>query len=94
MTQYMFDRQGEEWFIKGSQEPVTILRQNYFVNVADGKKYSSEGTDWASFYKHVRSLMIGNEVDIAYSKGGQEATVHLKPAKLLVIEGSHIFMSP
>jgi hypothetical protein len=59
MTQYMFDRKGEEWFIKDSQEPVTILRQDYFVIVADGKKYSSEGTDWASFYKHVRSLMIG-----------------------------------
>jgi uridine kinase len=33
-------------------------------------------------------------VTITYQKNGIEHTVKLHPAKLLVIEGSHIFMSP
>jgi uridine kinase len=38
-------------------------------------------------------LLIGNEVDVSYKKGGVDMKVHLKPAKLIVIEGSHLFMS-
>jgi len=32
-------------------------------------------------------------VDISFKKGGVDQKVHLKPAKLIVIEGSHLFMS-
>jgi hypothetical protein len=46
MIQYMFDQEGEDWFIRDSGEPVTILHQGYFVNVSDGRKYSAEGTHW------------------------------------------------
>jgi uridine kinase len=46
------------------------------------------------FYKYALSLLIGNHVTITYQKNGIENTVKLHPAKLLVIEGSHIFMSP
>jgi len=46
MIQYMFDQEGGNWIIKDSGEPVTILHQGYFLNVSDGRKYSSDGTNW------------------------------------------------
>lgn len=93
MIQYMFDKRGEDWFIKESGEPVTILHQRYFVKANDGTKFTAEGTNWELFYKQAVSLMIGNEVVVTFSRDNKDQTVRLKPAKLLVIEGSHIFMS-
>lgn len=36
--------------------------------------------------------MVGNEVKISYYKEGKTHSVTIKPAKLLVIEGQHVFM--
>jgi hypothetical protein len=58
--------------IKGSTERVTVLRQGYFVTATNGEKYSSSGTNWENFNKNAISLLIGNEVDIAYTKGGSK----------------------
>ena len=92
MTQYMFDRKNDKWIMKETGEEVTIIHQRYFVNVNDGKKYTAEGTDWELFYQKTLSLLIGNEVEVKYWRDGEQ-TVRLKPAKLLVLEGNHIFMS-
>jgi uridine kinase len=72
---------------------VAILSQAYFINVADGVKYSSVGTNWEEFYKKTLSLIVGNEVEIKYKKDEEMKQITVKPAKLLIIEGSHIFMS-
>lgn len=58
-----------------------------------GTKFTADGTDWDLFYKNAISLMIGNPVTINYVKNHITHTVKLKPAKLMVIEGSHIFMN-
>lgn len=69
---------------------MAIVHQSYFVSATDGSKYSSAGTDWKSFCRQVLNLLIGNEVQLTHQ--GQKVVI--KPAKLLVVEGSHIFMSP
>jgi len=71
MIQYMFDKSGDNFVFKGSEEPVTVLHQGYFVTVSDGKKYASEGTDWDKFYKTTLSLLIGNDVNLTYLKQGR-----------------------
>lgn len=93
MIQYMFDKEGENWIIKDSKEPIAILHQEYFLNCSDGTQFQAKGTDWESFYKCARNLMIGNEQKIDYKKGGKSISIVVKPTKLLVIQGSHIFMS-
>lgn len=90
MIYYMFDQQDGKWFFKGTKEEVTILHQKYFMKTEDGNKYTSEGTDWDLFYKYAVSLLIGNEVTINFKKN----IIKLRPAKLMVIAGSHIFMNP
>lgn len=46
IIQFMFERRGEEWIIRETQEPVAILHQEYFVKESNGKQFMSEGTDW------------------------------------------------
>jgi hypothetical protein len=46
MTHYMFDKKGDSWSIKDSNEPVTILQQSYFLKTNDGTNYSAAGTNW------------------------------------------------
>ncbi len=93
MIQYMFKNNEDEWRFRETNEPVSILHQSYFIDGAKGNKYTEKGTNWDLFYKETLSLLIGNEVEVKYQKNGQELTTRIKPAKLLVIEGSHIFMS-
>lgn len=89
----MFDKSEGGWFFKDSKETVTILHQSYFTKNENGSKYTAEGTDWDLFYKNAVSLLIGNEVTINYRQHEEQRSVRLKPAKLMVIEGSHIFMN-
>lgn len=93
MTQYMFDKTEDGWSIKDTNEPVTILHQSYFLKSNDGNKYSAAGTDWELFYKQALNLLIGNDVTIIDKKDNKNTPIKLQSAKLLVIEGSHIFMS-
>ena len=90
----MFHRKDDQSFISETGEAVTILRQRYFCVTTDGKRFQREGTDWEMFYKKTLSLLIGNEIEVKYPYKGKEVTLRLKPAKLLVLEGNHIFMSP
>ena len=93
----MFDKKEDGWFFQGSTEPVTILHESYFVNAWDGTRYTAEGTNWELFYKQALNLLIGNEITVKYKKSSSSdefKQVTLKPAKLLVLEGTHIFMSP
>ena len=32
LIQYMFDKNEDGWFFKGTKEPVSILHQSYFLN--------------------------------------------------------------
>lgn len=93
MIHYMFKNKEEEWAIRETGEPVAILHQGYFIDPARGNKYTSDGTNWELFYKQALSLLIGNEIEVSYQRNGEELKVVVKPAKLLIIEGSHIFMS-
>lgn len=95
MTQFLFDKKGDSWSLSDSDQSVTLLRQRYFIKANDGTKYSAEGTNWDLFYRQALNLLIGNPVTINFKiSDGKEQTVKLEPAKLLVIEGTHIFMSP
>jgi uridine kinase len=90
----MFENKNDEWSLRETGEPVTIIHQSYFIDPSSSKnKYSSEGTNWELFYKQVLSLLIGNTIEINYTKNGQDIKMKLKTAKLLILEGSHIFMS-
>ncbi len=60
MIQYMFDKKGDKWVIKGSDEPVTIIHQGYFIKTNNGQRYTAKGIDWDLFSRQVVSLLIGN----------------------------------
>jgi uridine kinase len=93
MIHYMFKNEKGDWAIRESGEPVAILHQGYFIDPSRGNKYTSAGTNWELFYKQALSLLIGNEIEINYQRNGEDLKVSIKPAKLLIIEGSHIFMN-
>ena len=92
----MFDKNDDGWSFQGSTEPVAILHENYFLKTTDGARYTAEGTDWQLFYKQALNLLIGNEITVKYKKTDSQELkqVKVKPAKLLVLEGTHIFMNP
>lgn len=51
----------------------------------------SEGTDWSLFRKKALSLSLGNEITISIKQGNTTKKIKIAPAKVICIEGSHIF---
>ncbi len=51
----------------------------------------AEGTDWKTFKKKAISLSLGNEVTINIKDGHSTKKIKIAPAKVICIEGSHIF---
>lgn len=93
MIHYMFKKNLEEWAMRETGEHVAILHQAYFIDPTKVNRFNSEGTNWELFYKQALSLLIGNQIEVTYQKNGEDLKVNIQPAKLLVLEGSHIFMS-
>lgn len=52
----------------------------------------AEGTDWYTFKKKAISLSLGNEITISIKQAdGKSKKIKIAPAKVICIEGSHIF---
>lgn len=72
------------------KQPVTIIHQDYFL-YDKLNKFNSRGINWYEFEKAILTLFAGNQYKIVNAKlKGIE--ILLKPSKLLVLEGNHIFM--
>jgi uridine kinase len=69
---------------------VAVLHQNYFIK-DPSNKFCAEGTDWNIFKKKALSLSLGNEISINIKHGEVMKKVKIPPAKVICIEGSHIF---
>lgn len=90
LIQYMLNEKDGEFFVKSSDEPVTLIHQDYFI-LDRVKRFTSKGTDWDRMEKAVLNILAGNEFMVKNAKL-KETDLLLKPARLVIIEGSHIFM--
>ena len=86
----MFNEKDGELRMKDSQELVTLIHQDYFITSRE-KRFNSEGTDWVLLEKAILNILAGNEFLIKNAKL-KNVDLLLKPAKLIILEGSHIFM--
>lgn len=70
---------------------MAVLHQNYFIK-DPSKKFMAEGTDWQMFKRKALSLSLGNEITISIKNGeANKKKIKIAPAKVICIEGSHIF---
>ncbi len=80
------------WMTKDQKERerVTIIHQDYFLKDKTNK-YNSRGIDWEHYQRAILSIIAGNDFTIKNAKLKGKDVV-LKPGKLLILEGNHVFM--
>lgn len=91
----MFEQDDEGFYMASDstekdKQRVTIIHQDFFLKDKTNK-FSSKGIDWAEMEKAILSLIAGNTYNIVNAKL-KGSDMLLKSHKILVIEGSHIFM--
>ena len=69
---------------------MAVLHQHYFIKDTSNK-FSAEGTDWNIFKRKALSLSLGNPITIKVKQGEVTKRVKIPPAKVICIEGSHVF---
>lgn len=78
----MFDSKDGEWYMKGTNKPVSIIHQSYFLK-DPSKRFVSEGVDWELFLQNLVHLLTGNDVRIENEH--EKIQKIIKPAHLLVL---------